>query len=142
MRPAPLRRLIALGAVSLLACGGDDGPVGPTVAEVAGTYTATTFTGTQGGTTTDLLAAGASVTATLAPDGTSTGRLFVPATVSGGLGTVDEDLGGTWQLNGTTVRFNQAADTFLRDLVLAVGVNRLQGEDVFAGVTLRITLTK
>ncbi len=139
MRRAP--RLIALGSVGLLAfCGGDDKPLGPT--DVAGTYTATSFTSTQGGNTTDLLAAGSSVTATLAPDGTTTGRLFVPAAVTGGLGTLDEDLAGTWQLTGSTVTFDQSADTFLNDIVLVVESNQLRGEFVVLGGTLRIRLAK
>jgi hypothetical protein len=136
------RHLFALGSVWLLACGGDDAPLGPSVADVAGSYTATSFTSTQGANTTDLLAAGSTVTATLAADGTTTGRLFVPAAVSGGLGTLDEDLRGTWQLTGSTVTFSPSAATLLGDLVLAVEPNRLRGEDMFAGATLRITLTK
>ena len=44
---------------------------------------------------------------TLNADGTTTGRLHVPAGV-GGPDAIDEDLSGTWSLSGTTVTFTLA----------------------------------
>jgi len=77
-------------------------------AAVAGTYQATTFTMEETGVTTDWLARGASITLTLASDGTTGGRLFVPGGGEGG-SDFDEDLAGTWELIGTTLRLHHAA---------------------------------
>jgi hypothetical protein len=82
-------RWLNLLAPLLLACGSDS--TGPTIASVAGTYTATTFTATRSTGTTDLLAGGATVTATLNPNGTTTGSLHVPAALNNGT-PVDQDL--------------------------------------------------
>jgi spore maturation protein SpmB len=76
---ALISRTVAVGtSVMLAACGGDDG-FSPTVETVAGSYSATIFTLTTSAGTTNLLAAGALVSVTLAADGTTTGQLFVPA---------------------------------------------------------------
>jgi len=71
-------RYLSLFAPVLLACGGDE-TTGPTMASVAGNYTATTFTATDANGTIDLLAGGASITATLNADGTTTGRPRTPS---------------------------------------------------------------
>lgn len=89
----------------------------------------------------DLLALGAIVGVSLAPDGTSSGRLFVPGGAEGG-GDLDEDLAGTWTLAGSTVTFNQTADTFIRDAEFTASRNRLTGEGAFGDQTIRLELTK
>jgi len=133
-----------IGALSLAmaagACGGADS-FSPTVETVAGAYSARTFTVTSSAGTTDFLALGATVTVTLLPDGTTTGRLVVPGGAEDG-GTLDEDLEGTWALTGSTVTFNQAADTFIRDAEFTAGRDTLTGEGVFSGVTIRLVLSK
>ena len=123
----------------ILACG-DDG-FSPSIENVAGDYTATSFTTTSGGVTTDLLDDGASLTLTLASNGATTGHLFVPGAGEGG-GDLDADLTGTWTLTGSTVAFAQIADTFVRDMPFTAAENRLQGEATFAGTLVRVTLTK
>jgi hypothetical protein len=132
-----------LGAVtlwlSLVSCG-DDG-FDPTVDEVAGTYQATTFTFDGGSGPTDLLAIGASVTITLAPDGTSSGRMLVPGVAEGG-GDLDADLAGTWTLSGTTVTFDQAADTFMRDVTFTAEPSRLRAQGTFGEEVVVLVLTK
>jgi len=99
------------------------------------------FTVTSGVGTTDLLAIGATVDATLAPDGTTSGRLFVPGAGEGGA-DLDEDLTGTWTLLGDTVTFDQTADTFIRDADFIAGRNTLTGEGTFDGVSLFLQLVK
>lgn len=137
-----LRRAAGLAlALALAGCGDDDGGLGPTVEDVAGSYSATSFLLISGDAEFDLLALGASVTATLAPDGTTTGRLFVPGGV-GGEGEVDEDLAGTWSLSGTTVSFVPAASTLISELDFAVGPNTLTGEGVYMGAVLSLVLSK
>jgi hypothetical protein len=133
-----IRRGVALClALTLGACGDDDEGFNPTVDDVAGSYTATTFTAGE----VDLLALGASVTATLDADGTTTGRLLVPGVGQGGE-DLDEDLTGTWTLTGSTVTFSQSASTFLTDVEFAVGPNTLTGEGTYQGSALLLVLTR
>lgn len=128
-------------ALALAACGDDDlHPVGPTVDEVAGSYSASVFTLNSGEGEFDLLALGATVTATLDPDGTTSGRLFVPGVGEGG--NVDEDLAGTWTLEGTTVTFSPTASTLISDVDFAVGPNTLTGEGIYQGAVLLLVLTR
>ena len=138
MSRSSIRLLTA--ALALLAACGSDGFT-PTEETVAGTYEATMFTVTSGVGTTDLLAIGATVDATLAPDGTTSGRLFVPGAGEGGA-DLDEDLTGTWTLLGDTVTFDQTADTFIRDADFIAGRNTLTGEGTFDGVSLFLQLVK
>jgi hypothetical protein len=48
---------------------------------------------------------------------------------------------GTWTLTGSTINFNQIADTFIRDVEFAVGPDRLTGQGTFEDVTLRLVLS-
>jgi hypothetical protein len=126
-------RFAPAALVLLLACGGDS--FTPTEETVAGTYEASAFTATSFNGTTDLLLAGAIVDATLAPDGTTTGRLFLPGGAEDG-SDLDEDLTGTWTLTGDTVTFNQTAETFITDVEFIAGRNTLTAEGTFSGVSL------
>jgi hypothetical protein len=129
-------------ALMLAACGDDDDDgFNPTVDDVAGTYTASAFTLTSGNGEFDLLAIGATVTATLNADGTTTGRLQVPGGV-GGQGAIDENLAGTWSLSGTTVTFSPSASSLLTDVDFAVGPSTLTGEGIYMGAVLLLVLTK
>jgi hypothetical protein len=139
MQRLVVRLLTTAAATVSLACG-DEG-FAPSVTNVAGDYAATTLTTTSGGVTTNQLAGGASLTIALAPNGTTTGRLFVPGGAEGG-GDLDADMAGTWTLTGSTVEFAQTADTFVRDMSLTAARNRLSGEATFSGTTIRVTLTK
>ena len=133
--------VVRLGLLlGLAACGGGDG-FSPTVDTVAGSYSAATFTAGSAVGTVDLLAIGALVSVTLEPDGTTTGRLFVPGGAEDG-GDLDEDLTGTWSLSGSTVTFSQTADTFIRDAEFTATRDRLTGEGVFGDLTIRLVLTK
>jgi hypothetical protein len=133
-------RLAPAALLTLLACGGSDSFT-PTEETVAGTYEASTFTLTSFSGTTDLLLAGATVDATLAPDGTTSGRLFVPGGAEDG-GDLDEDLAGTWTLAGQTVTFNQTADTFIGEAEFTAGRNTLTAEGTFSGATILLQLIK
>jgi hypothetical protein len=133
-------RFAPAALVLLLACGGSDSFT-PTEETVAGTYEASVFTVTGFSGTTDLLLAGATVDATLAPDGTTSGRLFVPGGDEDG-SDLDEDLTGTWMLTGQTVTFNQTADTFIRDAEFIAGRNTLTAEGTFSGLSIFLQLVK
>lgn len=138
---------LSVFAVLLLAACGDDG-TGPDEIEqsdVSGTYEATTFETTEDGQTTDQLAEGARFTVTLAPDGTTTGNLFIPGGAEDG-SDLDASLAGSWTFNASSnsVTFEQDADTFVRDVtftaVRAGGGVRLEGEETFGGVTITVVL--
>ena len=138
---ALLGRMAVFGlAVIFAGCGDDDG-FSPTVENVAGSYSAASFTLSSPVGTIDLLALGSTVDVTLAPDGSTTGRLFVPGGAEDG-GDLEADLTGTWTLDGSTVTFNQTADTFIRDAEFTVSRNQLTGEGTFDNQTVRLVLTK
>jgi hypothetical protein len=137
---AQVRRMIGLALAVSAGCGDDDS-FSPTVGNVAGSYSAAAFTVTSSTGTTDFLAAGAAVMVELAPDGTTTGQIFVPDGGEDG-GDFDADLTGTWTLSDTTVTFEHEADTFLRDVEFIASRNRLSAEETFAGHTIRLVLTK
>lgn len=117
--------LLLLAVFAIAAC--DSSPTAPTMNSVAGDYRATEFTVTTSGQTVNLLANGALLEMTLRQDGTTTGRLFVPGGEEDG-SDFDASLDGTWTLRGDTVRFAQAADTFVRDVPFRVNGDRLQGQ--------------
>lgn len=141
MRVRQFRRataaLVCAVSLSVAACGNDDTPVSPLT--IAGTYTATQLTTTTGGVTTNQLAAGASVTLVLSPDGSTVGRLFVPASTSPAL---DVSLNGTWSLSNRDVDLTSSADTFLRDMLFRVDGNTLVGDQTFGATRIQIVLTK
>jgi hypothetical protein len=139
MRSVIRRSLLAL-ALGAVACGDDDS-FSPTVDTVAGSYTATTFTLSTVVGEINLLAGGATVTLDLAADRTTTGRLFVPNGNDDGT-DLDEDLTGTWSLNGSTVTFEHSAESPIPDIDFTATANQLTGENTFSGGTLRLVLTK
>jgi hypothetical protein len=123
--------------LALAAC--NDDPTAP--ASPTGAYQATRWTATSSGTTTDVLAAGGSFTITLTPQGTTTGRLFVPASVTG-QGDFDADLTGTWTQSGSTILFSHAADTFVRNVSFTIQGSTLVGDRTFGNVRVQVTLTR
>lgn len=137
-----LRRYATLFATAsaLVACGSDS----PTQTEtLAGTYTATTFRVTPSGQAmVDVLAQNGALSITIAPDNSTTGSLLVPSTVAGGTALLASML-GTASRTGSTVRFQQTADTFVRDLAWTVSGTTLQVNDLAAGsARFTITLTR
>jgi hypothetical protein len=143
--------VIALTAVlTLPACGGDSTRPDPPAAamqRLAGSYTASesygavTFTSTGSGESTDWLARGGSLKIELAPDGTTTGRVFLPGADEDG-GDWTADLKGSWSLDGTTVRFSHTADTFLRDTPFRATEGRLEGDQTFNGIRVHVVLLR
>lgn len=86
------------------------------IEDVAGTYHATRIRFTQTGqATVDALAAGATISIVLNRSGITTGTLFIPASLNGGVAET-LDLTGTFLYSGTQVTFDHAADTFIRDV--------------------------
>jgi hypothetical protein len=129
---------LGLAFLPPIACGEAEAP---TMEDLVGTYQATTFTTEEGGSTTDQLAAGASIALILNADASTAGRLFVPGGNPDG-SDFDADLTGTWALNGGTVTLDHAADTFMRDMPYTAEGTRLTGEATFGGVTIRVVFAR
>ena len=133
------RFLLAAATVAIASGCAEDPNVPP--AGVPGSYHATTFTVSSGGPAVNLLAMGASVTMTLGADHTTTGRLLIPSSITGG-DAVDESLAGTWQQSNDTVYFDGPADTFVRDVPFVVRGASLAAEYATPGGQLLVTLSK
>lgn len=132
-----MRNPMLLATLTLLVAGAAcDDSTGPDRENVAGTYTATTFTTTTGGVTTDQLEDDASLDIVLFVNGTTSGSLVAPG------GSPSESMAGTWSLSGNTVTFSQQADTFVRNMSFQVAGNTLVGDETFSGTRIQVTLTK
>jgi len=139
------RRALAVLGTLLVAgsCGGsgtdpldDQEPDVPaTIANVAGAYEATQFTG--GGF--DVLALGGSLTLTLGTDGSLAGLMHIPAAAGGPL---DADMVGTYTLSGSSLTFDQSADTFVRDATWTWESHVLTGAWSGASTTAQVRLEK
>jgi hypothetical protein len=114
-------------------------PLAGSYAAVAG-HGAFTVTSAGSGSTTDLIAEGGRIELDLHPNGITSGRLHVPADDDGG--DFDADLIGTWARSGDLVLLSHAADTFLRDMPLAIRGDRLEGDQAFGGSRVRVVLVR
>jgi hypothetical protein len=139
--PSLSRRSAALAAILLLASCGGDGGFEPTLESLSGSYSATTFSVTSPTDTTDLLARGATLQATLADDGRLTGRLILPHGNEDG-SDFEEDLAGTWRLTGGAVVLSPTGPAIVRNVQFTPAPGRLTGELTSSGQTLRLVLTR
>jgi hypothetical protein len=142
-----------LAAAALAAC--DDSGNSPLTPEegfvVSGTWAASPADGGEFGAITfqadtadisrDMIAEGASLVLGLHPNGTTSGRLLIPANVEG-VPDFDEDLTGTWRIEDGAVHLDHDADTFLRDMPFQLDGNRLVGDEQFGGVRVRLELER
>ena len=141
LRNARALLLIGLPAI-VMACGGSDEP---SATPIAGTYAATFFQTTGSSGQRNEIAAGSTLTISLAANGTTTGHLHVAA--SGANPVFDSDLAGTWSATGNVVDFVQVADNFVDDILFTwgsdiQGISTLAGDQVFSGTRIQITLTR
>jgi hypothetical protein len=126
------------GALLLGACSNDDDdPIGPTTAEVVGSYRATAFTATGPLGADNILQSGGSLTATFNADRTVTGHVTIPSQ------SVNEDFAATWKIDGREVEIEEATtDIFVEDLTFSVVGSTLVADETFSGVRVQVTLTK
>lgn len=132
-------RAAPLAAILVWSCAGCT--TGPANDGIAGDYVATKFLAITSNATVDLLAVGASLTLVLTSSGTVSGALSVPDTEFGpGLSA---DMAGTYTTTGTTARFHQAADTFVRDMSWVFQGNTLAASgNAGGGVSVTVILTR
>jgi hypothetical protein len=136
--PVLARRLGVLLAAATIAC---ESTSGPDREAVAGAYVATTFTTVTNSVSTDQLAAGASLSITLNSDWSTVGQLVVPGANTDGSDFI-ASMAGSWTLGGTTVAFQQTADTFMREMDFEISGNTLVGDEIFGDTRVIVTLTK
>jgi hypothetical protein len=92
---------------------------------------------------TNQLSLGATLQISLAGDGTTSGHLHIPA--SGAQPVFDRDMAGTWSQNGEKIDFDQAADTFVKDITFTIqrsstSVSALVGGLVLSSGRIDVTL--
>ncbi|MDT8435622.1 MAG: hypothetical protein RRA92_02595 [Gemmatimonadota bacterium] len=136
--------LLVLAVLVVPACDDDDPtePVSLTTADLVGSYAATVFTVTEDGSVADVLTVGGSLEIDLAADNTTSGSLVIPASLSESGTEEILSLAGTWSLSGSTVTFVQGADTFIRDSDWAASPGRLEAEEDFGGILIRVVLER
>lgn len=122
--------IVTTALLSTVACG-------DTPSEVAfrdGTYSATTFRITRPGLSdADVRAAGGSLLSVIEKDNRVTGALRIPASIAGTATDFVEQMNGTVENTTTQAKFNQTADTFVRDLVWQIGDRQLSVTNQTAG---------
>jgi hypothetical protein len=148
--------LMALSFVGV-ACGSDSGvspipdpdpdPTGDPadIADLPGSYSATTFTVDFGAGPIDMIDAGGSILLALQVGGATAGSLVAPGGGEGG-GDFTAPLDGTWSYDSPFVTLDHTADTFLRDMSLRAtdssGTIYLWGEETFGSETIRVILRR
>jgi len=133
-----MSRKLALLSVVFAFVQGCGSSTGPSVQDVAGSYSAAAFVTTTSGVNTDQLSRGATINLVLAPGGSVTGHLHIPADAISP--TLDADMAGSWALSGRTVTFTQNADTFIRDMSFAFVNGTLNGDRVFGSTRVQLQL--
>ena len=113
-----------------------------TPSTIAGTWVATSFQFTQvGQAPVNVLAIGGGMSITIATNNATTGTLTIPGSLIGG-SDLSLSMAGTAIRTGNTVEFDQAADSFVRDVAWTLAGNTLRGTRTDSGVTVEITLTR
>ena len=135
------RALLAPAFIALMAGCSTDGITGKSTSAVAGTYSAIVFRVTPSGQSPiDVLSQGGNLTIAIDRSGAATGTLNVPASAAGGT-AFSASMSGTATVDGNTVRFQQTADTFVRNLSWTVnGQQLVVSNQVVAGTSYSITL--
>jgi hypothetical protein len=133
------KTLLTALLIGSVACGDDS----TDPSSIAGNYSATVFQVTlTGAQPIDVLAAGGSLTVTISDQNATTGTLSVPASLNGGT-PFTATMTGTAVITGTTVRFEQTADTFVRDLNWTIaGTTLTTTNQTAGGASYTITLTR
>jgi hypothetical protein len=130
--------LMMLLLTGLAACETDTtGPEGP----LDGTYTATYFRITPPDESeVDVLAAGGSLTINITENLATSGNLIIPSSITGG---VTASMAGSATVSGTVVTFQQAINTFVRDLSWTrTSLGLAVTDQIIDGTEYTITLSK
>jgi hypothetical protein len=137
-----LRRFMTicgLGAV-IAGCGSDLSTI---PLSVTGTFRPSVFLVTPPGRPMmDVLTQGGALSISITSTNVIAGTLTLPASVTGSV-PLTASMSGDAVVNGNTVKFQQSADTFVRDLTWTIKRDTLEAiNQVVAGATYSITMTK
>ena len=110
--------------------------------DVIGTYSLSELTKIENGSSTDVMSLGVNLSIKLNSDYTTTGIFFIP----GNLDLIEDgngedlmiDLSGTFTKNLDTIRFQNDADTYIRDAVWLTDGNRIETEDFAHTVLIKL----
>jgi hypothetical protein len=137
MRPHPLALFAALLLIVTGACSRTSDPD-----PLVGTYLATTFRITPiGQGAANVLAQGGSLGINVANNYVTAGTLIMPPTLNGGI-TFTASMAGTAVRTESTVRFMQAADSFVRDLTFTLAGDSLAASQTLAGTAYDLVLRR
>ena len=136
-----MKQITSFLVVALVAAVACSDAFKPNTETVSGIYQLQSFTTDSAGVTKDWVARGATLDLLLTPAGEVSGQLIMPG-VPSDTETFISLMTGTWALTGSTVRFSQFADTFVRDVDWVADKNRLSGDETFGLVRVRIVLIK
>jgi hypothetical protein len=134
--------LLAATTIAALGCGDGTAPPDEVVLSmqnISGIYMGVTFTTESNGVVTNQIPRGASIQLLLYGEGTTGGTLVLPADTAGGV-DLNEDLAGTWTLDGNIVTLSLNSDVFLEDMALVFEETHLAGETTRDGVIYRVVL--
>ena len=145
LRTITRSRRLAFVAASIVAvtsagCGGSDPIVLPNV-DITGNYVATRFIVTPTGKPAiDVLQRGGSLTIAIAADKSTSGTLSVPQDVIGS--SVTASMAGIAQQNGHAVKFQQSADTFVRQVGWLAGGGTIATDVNDGSARIEVMLTR
>jgi hypothetical protein len=147
MTPSTLKRLspFLVGAIALVGCAGSDITSSLSINGPVGRYGSIILFSTSTADPSVKTPNSGGLIITLAADGTTSGHLHLAA--FNGNPAVDADMAGTWTQTGNTVQFQQAADTFVRNMTFTIepisdSVWFLVGDDVYAGTRFNVRLAQ
>jgi hypothetical protein len=140
-----LRRLRRLAILPALAIAGSCGDLTTSVIPdvIPGTYAATSFRVTpQGQATVDVIAAGGSLTITIADDFSTDGTLYMPGGHISPQAVQASMAGKLVQKSDGTYFFQQTANTFVKDLIWQQFTDAFVSTTLLAGTQFQIALQK
>lgn len=142
MLRTPARLRLALSAAALTAAAaGCSSTADPSA--IAGSYQATTLRVVPTGQSAiDVLAAGGTLSVTISSTNTTTGTLYVPASLNAGTAYTD-NIAGTAVRTGNTVQFTESnGDSFLQGLTFTVNGSSLSANQTLGTATYVVVLTR
>lgn len=140
--PARARRLAFAAALTTVAAVGCSSDSTTAPESIAGSYQANTLTLSQAGQSLDALARGVKLSLSINSSNATTGTLYTPASLNGG---VEETLNftATAVRTGNTVRFNNTSeDALVGELTFTASGNTLRADQTLSNVRYVVVLTR
>ena len=110
--------------------------------KIAGSYEVVEWMIVSSTTTHDLIAGGGHLNLVMAPDGSTSGEFFIPASVSPEPSEQRVSMAGSWTQVGDVVNFEMPGDTYVRFVDWSVSSRELFAEFVNGGFTVTTRLRR